>query len=113
MTTKVRCSHILVKHNAVRNPRSWRQDNVTRTKDEALEILKGYRAQITSGEKQFVDIAKEFSDCSSAKRGGDLGFFGRGEMHLPFEQASFALKVGQISEVCDTSSGVHIILRVA
>jgi len=41
-----------------------------------------------------------------------LGFFGRGRMHLPFEEASFALGVGEMSDIVDTKSGVHVILRL-
>lgn len=70
-----------------------------------------YQHQITSGEKKFEDIASQFSDCSSAKRGGDLGPFGRGQMQRPFEDASFGLKVGELSDPVWTDSGVHIILR--
>ncbi len=61
----------------------------------------------------FEEIAKEESDCSSAKRGGDLGKFGKGKMTPPFEAAAFALKVGQVSELVESDSGVHVILRVA
>ena len=62
----------------------------------------------------FEELAKTESYCSSAKRGGDLGFFGRKKMQPAFEKASFGLKVGELtSEVVDTSSGVHIILRLA
>ena len=38
---KVQCSHILVKHRESRRPSSWREENITRSKDEALEILTG------------------------------------------------------------------------
>lgn len=55
----------------------------------------------------------QVSDCSSAKRGGDLGLFGRGAMQKPFEEAAFALKVGEMSQIVDTDSGVHIIIRTA
>lgn len=47
----------------------------------------------------------------SARQGGDLGYFGRGQMQAPFEEASFALAVGEMSDIVDTDSGVHIILR--
>lgn len=53
------------------------------------------------------------SDCSSAKAGGDLGFFGRGQMQKPFEDATFALPVGGLSGIVQTESGTHIILRTA
>lgn len=110
--SSVQCSHILVKHRESRRPSSWRQENITKSKDEALKELLEYRRQITSGEKKFEDVASQFSDCSSAKRGGDLGPFGRGQMQRPFEDASFALEVGELSEPIWTDSGVHIILRM-
>ena len=68
---------------------------------------------IVSGESTFEELASQFSDCSSAKRGGDLGPFGRGAMQKPFEDASYALQVGEMSETVWTDSGVHIIKRVA
>ena len=52
------------------------------------------------------------SDCSSAKRGGDLGHFGRGKMMPSFEKASFALKADELSDLVETDSGVHIIYRI-
>ena len=60
----------------------------------------------------FKNLASKVSDCSSAQRGGDLGMFGRGQMQKPFEDCSFGLSVGQMSDVVDTNSGVHIILRL-
>ncbi len=47
----------------------------------------------------------------SAQRGGDLGFFGRGQMQRPFEEATYALQVGELSGPVFTDSGVHLILR--
>ena len=57
-------------------------------------------------------IARTESDCSSAQKGGDLGFFERGQMQKSFEDASFALKPGELSDVVDSDSGIHVILRV-
>lgn len=109
---KVRCSHLLVKHNQSRRPSSWREQMITRTKDEAVELIQKYIEQIKSGgEETFKTLASKFSDCSSAKNEGDLGEFGRGQMQKPFEDASFALKVGDMSGPVFTDSGVHIILR--
>ena len=59
------------------------------------------------------ELAEQYSDCSSAKRGGDLGFFTRGAMQKPFEDASFDLQVGQLSDIVETDSGLHIIKRTA
>ncbi|GFT12688.1 peptidyl-prolyl cis-trans isomerase NIMA-interacting 1 [Trichonephila clavipes] len=110
---QVRCSHLLVKHRDSRRPSSWREENIIRTKEEALEIIEGFREQLISGKSTFEDLASKFSDCSSAKRGGDLGLFGRGAMQKPFEDASFALKVGELSKPVMTDSGVHLIIRTA
>ncbi|KAL4648762.1 peptidyl-prolyl cis-trans isomerase NIMA-interacting 1-like [Arapaima gigas] len=108
---KVRCSHLLVKHKESRRPSSWREENITRSKEEALQLIQQYIEKIRSGEEEFESLASRFSDCSSARNGGDLGTFGRGQMQKPFEDASFALKVGDMSGPVFTDSGVHVILR--
>lgn len=58
------------------------------------------------------DLAQKYSDCSSAKRGGDLGPFSRGQMQKAFEDVAFGLKVGEISDITETDSGLHIIERI-
>lgn len=117
---EVRVLHILKKHKGSRRPSSWRQAKITSTKEEAteellglLEIIKEEEANPDELRATFEEIARTESDCSSAKRGGDLGFFGRRKMQPAFEQASFALKIGELTnEVVETSSGVHLILRI-
>ncbi|EAU92294.1 hypothetical protein CC1G_00513 [Coprinopsis cinerea okayama7 len=108
---QVRASHLLVKHRDSRRPSSWKEENITRTKEEAIEILKGYEAQIGGDPAKFAELAQAHSDCSSHSHGGDLGWFGRGQMQKPFEDATFALEVGKMSDVISTDSGVHLILR--
>jgi len=112
---KVSCRHLLVKHKESRRPHSWKSDNITRSKDEALEIIKGFRKQLLEAEGEienaFVELAKTESDCNSNKRGGDLGKFGRGKMQKPFEDTAFSLKVGELSEPVETQSGIHLIYR--
>ena len=82
------------------------------TKAEAIRQLLELRARIVGGES-LSELAKTLSDCSSARDGGDLGPFKRGAMQKAFEDAAFALKVGELSGVVDTDSGVHLVLRTA
>ena len=53
--------------------------------------LREYNDMIVSGQRTFEELASEVSDCSSAKRGGDLGKFGRGQMQRPFEEVNLDL----------------------
>ena len=108
---KIRAAHLLVKHRDSRRPSSWRETNITRSKDEAIEMLKGYEEQIKSGSTTLGDLAVSESDCPSARKRGDLGFFSKGQMQKEFEDAAFALQPGEMSGVVDTASGVHLIQR--
>ena len=87
--SEVRASHLLVKHQGSRRPASWRGPDgaviTKRSKAAALDELEAYREQIESGAVTFADLAAKVSDCSSAKHGGDLGFFGPGKMQKAFE----------------------------
>jgi len=116
---KVRVLHILKKHNKSRRPASWRMPKITISKQEAAEeltelisILDESKADPQELKATFQELAKTESDCSSAKRGGDLGFFGRKQMQPNFEAASFGLAVGEMSRIVETSSGVHVLLRL-
>jgi len=92
MSNKIKCSHILVHKQS-----------------EALAILE----RIKNGEK-FGKLAKELSiDSGSAKRDGNLGYFGRGKMVKEFENAAFNLQAGQISDPVKTQYGYHIIKRLS
>ena len=73
------------------------------TPEEAKEIVE----RLNKGE-DFATVAKEKSKDANAE-GGDLGWFGRGQMLKPFEDAAFALDVGQISAPVQTQFGWHII----
>ncbi|SHJ82274.1 peptidyl-prolyl cis-trans isomerase C [Hathewaya proteolytica DSM 3090] len=89
VSESVRASHILIAEE-----------------DEALgkEIIE----RINKGEA-FEDLAKEYSNCPSSEKGGDLGQFTRGQMVPEFDQAVFAMKVGDVSGLVKTQFGHHII----
>ena len=86
--TQVRASHLLVK-----------------TKEEADKI----REEILAG-KDFAEAAREVSLCPSGKQGGDLGYFGRGQMVPEFDTAAFSLPVGVVSEPIKTQFGWHLLV---
>lgn len=115
---EVRVLHLLKKHKGSRRPASWRNPKITSTVAEATAELEEYLdilGEASSGEElraTFEELSRTESDCSSAKRGGDLGFFGRRKMQPAFEKASFDLKIGELSRIVETSSGVHILLRI-
>ncbi|KAK4215736.1 hypothetical protein QBC37DRAFT_116946 [Rhypophila decipiens] len=109
---KIRAAHLLVKHRDSRRPSSWKEAEITRTKEEAEEILKGYEKRIKAREISLGELAMSESDCSSARKRGDLGYFGRGDMQKEFEDAAFALDVGEMSPIVSTASGFHLIERL-
>lgn len=111
---EVRCTHLLIKHEGSRNPVSRRTNQSTAgvKKADAINELKVWQGRIQSGEITFEEAARQRSDCGSFAQGGDLGFFGKGDMQKPFEDASFALKVGEVSGIVDTDSGVHLVKRL-
>jgi parvulin-like peptidyl-prolyl isomerase len=78
-------------------------------KDSVVTRLEEIRAQILAGAR-FEALASQFSqDPGSARSGGDLGFFGRGDMVAPFEEAALTLEEGELSEVVETPMGLHLI----
>lgn len=74
---QVRASHILIKHQGSRRKASWKDPEgrviMNTTRESAVSQLKSIREDIVSGKAKFEDVATRVSDCSSAKRGGDLG----------------------------------------
>lgn len=86
---KIRASHILVEKHSL-----------------ALKAMEELEKGVA-----FEELARRYSQCPSRKRGGDLGFFGRGQMVKEFERAAFALKVDEVSQPVKTQFGYHIIKR--
>ena len=97
---RVRASHILV-----RIPEGATGPAKEELRKKADALLQRVRAK-----EDFAALAKQSSeDPGSARNGGDLGAFGRGQMVPPFEQAAFALKAGEVSGIVETPFGFHII----
>ncbi|WP_136523658.1 peptidylprolyl isomerase [Geomonas ferrireducens] len=97
--SSVRASQILV---AVKEPCGERD------KKEAMEKAEQLLQRVRQGEN-FGIIAQLQSDCASKVRGGDLGFFSRGDTNPRIEQVAFTLKPGEISNIVQTSYGYHIL----
>lgn len=96
-----RASHILI-GSPKEAPAAERQA----AKEKAAKLLEDLRKH----PETFADVArKQSQDPGSAEKGGDLGFMGRGALVKPFEDAMYALKDGQISDVVETDYGYHII----
>jgi peptidyl-prolyl cis-trans isomerase C len=95
---KVKASHILI------------QVGDKHTDEEALSLITSVKKKINAKGTNFSDLAREYSEGPSASQGGDLGWFSRGQMVKPFEEAAFSLNKGEISsEPVKTQFGYHLI----
>jgi peptidyl-prolyl cis-trans isomerase C len=97
---QVRASHILIKVDPGADEAK---------KAEARKKIESLQTKLKKGE-DFGALAKEYSEGPSGPKGGDLGFFGRGQMVKPFEETAFAMKPGQVSDMVETNFGYHLIM---
>lgn len=96
----IKARHILVKIDPAAS-----EEDKKKAREKAEDILK----KIKGGE-DFAGLAADLSDDPGSKaKGGDLGFFPRGRMVKPFEDAAFSLKTGELSGIVETQFGFHII----
>jgi len=97
---KVHARHILIRVD----PQAGDEEKTAKRKQ-----IDDIRAKIAAG-ADFAEIAKQSSDDKgSGARGGDLGWFARGQMVPSFEQAAFSLEPGKLSDVVETRFGYHLI----
>ena len=96
---KVNARHILIK---------VAEDAPPAEKQKARERIAAAKKRVDGGE-DFAKVATEVSEDGSAKQGGSLGMFGPGAMVKPFEDAAFALKKGQVSDIVESRFGYHLI----
>ncbi len=99
---QVRASHILIKTDP-------KADDAEKSKTR--DKIKDIREKLKKGE-DFAALAKEFSECPSKSKGGDLGYFGRKQMVKPFEDVAFSLNTGEMSDIVETRFGYHLIKSV-
>ena len=97
--TQVKASHILLKYDA---------ESTAEEKKTANDKIAAIKKEILAG-ADFGEAAKKHSACPSSAKGGDLGFFRRGQMVKPFSDAAFGMTPGQMSEPVETQFGVHLI----
>jgi peptidyl-prolyl cis-trans isomerase C len=99
---QIKASHILVTVDPKADPAK---------KEEAQKKIESIQGKLKAG-GDFAALAKELSDCPSKEKGGDLGYFSKGQMVKPFEDAALALKPGETSGIVETQFGYHIIKLV-
>lgn len=96
---QIKASHILIKVQA---------DAPADQKAEARKKIEDVQQKVKKGE-DFATLAKTYSEGPSGPKGGDLGYFRRGQMVKPFEEAAFSLKPDETSEIVETQFGYHLI----
>jgi peptidyl-prolyl cis-trans isomerase SurA len=99
--------HLLIRYAGAKNAKP----EVTRTRDEAQQLAQRVLAGVHT-DAQFAEAIAKFSEDGSRERGGDIGSVGRGRLALAFENALFALKVGERSGLVESEFGFHIIERL-
>ena len=104
---QIRASHILIKP-VFTDPNVDPNADPNEAKGKARAKTEDLLKQLKDG-ADFAELAKANSNCPSAPRGGDLGFFPRGETTPAFEKVAFEMEIGQISDIVETEYGYHII----
>ena len=107
MAETVGASHILLMY------KGSMRSTATRSKDEALTEITGFEERYGRRRRLRGPSPPAIPIVRRGGKGGDLGVFGRGQMVDAFEDAAFALEVGEVSGVIETPFGYHLIQRTA
>jgi peptidyl-prolyl cis-trans isomerase C len=99
MSEQVQARHIII-----RVPQTATKEQ----REQAKKAIQDAADRVRKGEA-FEEVAKDVSQDGSAAKGGDLGYFSRGEMVPAFDEAAFSLKKGEVSEIVETRFGYHVI----
>ncbi len=96
---RVKARHILIE-----TPKNPTEEDLKKARQRITKL----RSRLDKG-KDFAEMARQYSDGPSSAKGGDLGWFSRGDMVESFEKAAFSLETGKISEPVQTRFGLHLI----
>jgi NIMA-interacting peptidyl-prolyl cis-trans isomerase 1 len=109
-SSRITLRHILSVHREATERSSARTNQtVLRSKAEARQILERLMPQVNPS--NFADMARAHSDCESFDTGGDLGVIEPGDYAVEFDDAAYALQIGEMSGIIETDRGFHIIMR--
>lgn len=102
---EVRIAHILVQYEGAE------RSTAERSREEALARAQEARTRLLAGDP-VADVVREYSDGPMKYRGGDLGWFQRGQLLPQLDEAAFDLEPGEVSEVVESPIGFHVIVRL-
>jgi len=120
MASHVRVYHILKKHAESRDPVVCRTGQATKASKSRAQLgLTNIRRRLATSsgsalQVSFTEIAREQSDCETARKGGDLGEVAEGAFSAKaIEDVAFSLNPGELSDIFESPEGLHLMLRVA
>lgn len=118
LPSEVKLLHVLKKHTGSREPVCRKGQPVKATKSRAQLGLTNMRRRLATNtgaalQVAFTEVAREQSDCETALKGGSLGMVSQGYLDPALEEVAFSLAPGELSEICESPDGLHLILRVA
>lgn len=121
MDSELSILHILVKHAHSARLSSWRDPQglriPSRTIEQAQTVLRELREQLEQHTREdraarFAELAHEISDCGTAREGGNFGRLNMDEFEDDFAAAITGLSLWELSEIVETDSGSHLIMRI-